>query len=129
MLASLELSFQALKNFYSKEPTEGAFNGTVFLLGNLWNDNLQDVDILCVVQESTDENICVILRVNPAIHARADIPMFDRQYGEMINLYGAIQNQRADREDVAKDIDRKTRILPSRMMSMGYPRMIWVPPS
>merc|ERR1711984_29142 len=43
-LEALEALFSRLKDFYSREPGEGAYEGCLFAIGDAFNDNVNQAD-------------------------------------------------------------------------------------
>ena len=101
VLEAQEVAFNRLKIFYTKEPGEGAYNGCVLLLGDVFNPGVDTAQLLELVREATNEEIGAIMRVNQNIHTMADVPDMNDQYNELLREYQAINQQRLEREDQA----------------------------
>ena len=110
-ITSNEITFASLQTYFAKEPGENAYNGTIMLLGDQFNDNLNEANILAAVEEARNRDIRSILRTNGNIEARPDIPLLELQYQDQVNLYGNIKNQRTEAEDNLRTVGRQTRIL------------------
>ena len=95
-------AFEVIKKFYTKEPAQSAYNGIIFLLGDNFNNNLDDDNITTVMQEASDGELQVILRVHPEIAARQEIHLLEEQYQDQMRLYAEIKNQRTEQEDTKK---------------------------
>ena len=81
------------------------------MLGDNFNDNLNDANILAAVEQARNRDIRSILRTNGTIESRPDIPLLELQYQDQVNLYGNIKNQRTEAEDNLRTVERQTRIL------------------
>ena len=101
----------SLQTYFAKEPGENAYNGAIMLLGDQFNDNLNEANILAAVEEARNRDIRSILRTNGNIEARPDIPLLELQYQDQVNLYGNIKNQRTEAEDNLRTVGRQTRVL------------------
>ena len=111
VLEAQEVAFNRLKNFFTKEPGEGAYNGCVLLLGEVFNPGVDTPQLLELVREATNEEIGTIMRVNQNIHTMADVPDMNAQYNELLREYQAINQQIAEREDQARELARRTSCL------------------
>ena len=74
-ITSNEITFASLHTYFVKEPGENAYNGAIMLLGDQFNDNLNEANILAAVEEARNRDIRSILRTNANIEARPDIPL------------------------------------------------------
>ena len=118
VLEAQEAAFNSLKNFYTKEPGEGAYNGCVLLLGDVFNPGVDTAQLLELVREATNEEIGAIMRVNQNIHTMIDVPDMNAQYNELLREYQAINQQRAEREDQAREIARRTKNFMSELLAL-----------
>ena len=50
-------AFTSLQNYFAKEPGENAYNGALFLLGDNFNDQLNDASILATIEEASNRDI------------------------------------------------------------------------
>ena len=82
VLEAQEVAFNRLRIFYVKEPGDGAYNGCVLLLGDVFNPEVDTAQLVELVREATDEEIGVIMRVNQNIHTMVDVPDMNDQYND-----------------------------------------------
>ena len=78
------------------------------MLGDNFNDQLNDTNILATVEEAGNRDIRSILRTNGNIESSPDIPLLELQYQVQVNLYGNIKNQRTEAEDNLRTVERQT---------------------
>ena len=97
---------------------ETAYNATVFMMGNHFNDHVDDGDILNLVTDATHAEIQIVLRVNPNIQTMIDVPMLHGQYTDLILLYQTVNLLRVDKEDTNNEIARKTKIFMKEIISL-----------
>ena len=103
-------AFESIKGFFTKEPGEGAFNGTVFLFGDNFYDGVTIADLDALVIEAGGRQADALLRAAP-IEVMADVPELLLQHDQLILLYNGVSNQRVEREEESRDVNRRTRIL------------------
>ena len=84
VLEEQETCYVAMKDFFTKEPNEKAFDGSRLMLGNNFTDQVNDDAILNLVMNATNGVIQIALNVNSDIHNLADIPMLNGHYAELI---------------------------------------------
>ena len=58
------------------------------------------------------------MRVNQNIHTMADVPDMNDQYNELLREYQAINQQRVEREDQARDVSRRTKNFMSELLAL-----------
>jgi hypothetical protein len=101
----------SIKAFFTKEPGEGAYNGTALIFGENFDNGIGIADLDALVREAGERQNQAVVRAAPNIGVMADIPELMDQHDQLILLYKAISNQRVEREDQTRDVSRRTRIL------------------
>ena len=104
-------AFRSIKSFFSREPGEGAYNGTLFMFGDNFNNGVGIADLDALVIEAGGRQTQAVMRVSPNIEVMADVPELLDQHDQLIALYNTISNQRVEREEQTRDVSRRTRIL------------------
>ena len=74
-LEALEVLFCKLKDFYAREPGEGAYEGCLFAIGDAFNDSVDQLDLDGLMTEATNRDQNLMMRVSPNIHNLRDIPV------------------------------------------------------
>ena len=64
-LEALEALFSRLKEFYAREPGEGAYEGCLFAIGDAFNDNVDQADLDGLMVEATNRNQNLMMRQPP----------------------------------------------------------------
>ena len=103
-------AFVSIKAFFTKEPGEGAFNGTIFLFGNNFYDGVTIADLDALVVEAGERQNISVMRAAP-MEVIGDVPELLNQHDQLMLLYNGISNQRVEREEQNRDVSRRTRIL------------------
>ena len=68
-LAALDTLFTRLKDFYSREPTEGAYDGCLFAIGDAFNDSVHQIDLEQLILEATNRDQGLMMRVKQHSHS------------------------------------------------------------
>ena len=109
VLEAQEETFNSLRSFFIKEPGEGAYNGCVMFLGDVFNPGVDMTELL---------EIGVIMRVNQHIHSMADVPDMHAQYNDLLREYQMINQQRVEREDQAREVSRRTKNFMTELLAL-----------
>ena len=118
VLEAQEEAFNSLRSFFMKEPGEGAYNGCVTLLGDVFNPGVNMPELLELVREASNEEIGVIMRVNQHIHSMVDVPDMQGQYNDLLREYQLINQQRVEREDQAREVARRTKNFMTELLAL-----------
>merc|ERR1712082_9405 len=62
-LEALEALFSRLKEFYTREPGEGAYEGCLVAIVDAFNDNVGQADLDALMVEATNRNQNLMMRV------------------------------------------------------------------
>ena len=108
-LEAMDSLFIKLREFYAKEPGEGAYEGCLFAVGDAFNDNVTPADLDGLVTEATNRDQLLMMRVSANIHNLRDIPILNDRYNHLLNEYQEINVLRTDSEDQDKEIERKLK--------------------
>ena len=117
-LEALEALFSRLKDFYAREPGEGAYEGCLFAIGDAFNDNIDQVDLDRLIVEATNRDQNLMMRVSGNIHNLRDIPALYERYNHLLNEYQEINTLRTDTEDQEQEIHRKMKIFMLELNSL-----------
>merc|ERR1712215_270785 len=108
-LVALDTLFTRLKDFYSREPTEGAYDGCLFAIGDAFNDSVHQFDLEQLMLEATNRDQGLMMRVSNNIHTLRDIHTLNERYNFILNEYQEINTLRTDIEDQDQEINRKLK--------------------
>ena len=72
-LGAMDTLFIRLKDFYAREPGEGAYDGCLFAIGDAFNENVNQVDLEELIVEATNRNHALMMRVSGNTHNLKDI--------------------------------------------------------
>ena len=108
-LEAMEVLFSRLKDFYAREPGEGAYEGCLFAVGDAFNDNINQADLDGLIVEATNRDQALMMRVSGNIHNLRDIPTLNDRYNHLLNEYQEINILRTDTEDQEQEIHRKLK--------------------
>ena len=92
-------AFRSIKNFFSREPGEGAYNGTLMMFGDNFINGVTIADLDALVTEAGERQAQAVMRVSPNIEVMADVPELLDQHDQLIALYNVVSNQRVEREE------------------------------
>ena len=73
-LEAMDALFSRLKDFYAREPGEGAYEGCLFAVGDAFNDNVTQADLDGLIVEATNRDQALMMRVSGNIHNLRDLP-------------------------------------------------------
>ena len=108
-LEAMDSLFIKLREFYAKEPGEGAYEGCLFAVVDAFNDNVTQADLDGLVTEATNRDQLLMMRVSANIHNLRDIPILNDRYNHLLTEYQEINVLRTDSEDQDQEIERKLK--------------------
>ena len=106
-LEAMDALFSRLREFYAREPGEGAYEGCLFAVGDAFNDNVTQADLDGLIIEATNRDQALMMRVSGNIHNLRDLPKLNDRYNHLLTEYQEINVLRTDTEDQEQEIERK----------------------
>ena len=95
--------------FLNKEHTEAPYEGLQTLFGDAFVNAVDDAAIMACMIEAEEINLEVVLRVNPNIESRVDIPLLEAGFTEVMNLYTEVKNTKVEAEDTSPETLQKSQ--------------------
>ena len=108
-LEAMDTLFSRLKEFYAREPGEGAYEGCLFAVGDAFNDSVTQADLDGLIIEATNRDQALMMRVSGNIHNLRDLPTLNDRYNHLLTEYQEINVLRTDTEDQEQEIERKLK--------------------
>ena len=79
-------AFRSIKSFFSREPGEGAYNGTLLMFGDDFMNGVAIADLDALVEEAGGRQAQAVMRVSPNLEVIADVPELLDQHDQLIAL-------------------------------------------
>ena len=109
VLDAIQSLAASMKTFYTNEPEEDEFRGMQLLFGpGPFLNNLQNPAVDACMQEESENNPMIALRVSENLDSRDDIPLLQQGYAAAMQLYTDIKGIRNEEEDLSRQVARLT---------------------